>query len=81
MTLPTWTRKAGNQAVLDRIGHARCDDGNEAGGLLSWAGSRRTQCDNDIKLAFNQFRGGFAEFDPGPASPNRRSMTIFCPSV
>ena len=59
--IATWTRKAGNQAVLDRIGHAGCDDGNEAGGLLSWMGGGRTQRDNDIKLAFNHFRGEFAE--------------------
>ncbi len=78
--IATWTRKAGNQAVLDWIGHAGCDDGNEAGGLLSGMGGGRTQRDNDIKLAFDHFSSEFAE-SIRVRFPKRRSMTIFCPSV
>jgi hypothetical protein len=59
--IPAWPCKAGNQLVLDRVGHGYRDDENETGRLFGWAGSRRTQCDNDINLAFNQFNSELAE--------------------
>ena len=44
---------AGYQFVFNRIGHAYCDDGNQAGRLFCRAGGSRALCHNDINFPLN----------------------------
>jgi hypothetical protein len=55
--VPAWSRKAGDQPVGDRIGHAHHDDGDCARCLLGRERCCRTKRDNEIGLAPNQFSG------------------------
>ena len=82
--IPARPCQAGNQIVLDRIGHAYCNDRNLAGRLLGWTGGRRTLCHNDIDLPFNQFSSGLAKsirgiLIPGCASVRSGQATIAPP--
>ena len=59
--IPAWACEGGDQLVRDRIGHGHRDDGDCASRLLGRARGCRTQGDNDIALAPDQFRGQLAE--------------------
>ena len=59
--VPARPREAGYQFVFNGIGHAYCNDGNDAGRLFCRAGGRRALRHNDIDLAFDQLNCGLAK--------------------
>ena len=59
--IPAWSSKASDQLVLDRIGHADHDNGNDAGRLFERPRGRRTQCDDDIKPVSDELGRDFAQ--------------------
>ena len=62
--VPARPRQTRHQFVFDRIGHAYCDDGNQAGRLLCRAGGRRALRHNEVNLTLNQFSSRLGEVDP-----------------